>query len=63
VTLPVDPAALAAGALVVAAGYVIFACTGFGASLITVPIQSLVGSRQRERVVSARESLILPTLS
>jgi uncharacterized membrane protein YfcA len=38
VTLPLDLQALAAGALVVAAGYLIFACTGFGASLITVPV-------------------------
>jgi hypothetical protein len=29
VTLPLDLQALAAGALVVAAGYLIFACTGF----------------------------------
>jgi uncharacterized protein len=38
VTLPLDLQALAVGALVVAAGYLIFACTGFGASLITVPV-------------------------
>jgi uncharacterized membrane protein YfcA len=38
VTLPIGPEALAAGALVVAAGYLIFACTGFGASLVTVPV-------------------------
>jgi uncharacterized membrane protein YfcA len=38
VTLPLDLPALLAGALVVTAGYLIFACTGFGASLITVPV-------------------------
>ena len=37
-TRAVDLQALAAGALVVTAGYLIFACTGFGASLITVPV-------------------------
>jgi uncharacterized membrane protein YfcA len=38
VTLPLDLPALVAGALVVTAGYLIFACTGFGASLFTVPV-------------------------
>jgi uncharacterized membrane protein YfcA len=38
VTLPLGVEALAAGALVVVGGYLVFACTGFGASLITVPV-------------------------